>query len=107
MQPETKFKLKLRPKIESLPKSNWVKIQQVSIRGVPDFLGCVNGKFVALELKKDSRAPISRLQLHFIKRVNKNGGFARVIYPENMNEVLEELWNFCYGAHLSPLLAGS
>lgn len=107
MQPETKFKLKLRPKLESLPKSNWVKIQQVSIRGVPDFLGCVNGKFVALELKKDGKAPISRLQKHFIDKVNRNKGFARVIYPENMNEILEELCKFCYGQPPTFLFSGS
>lgn len=90
-KPETVFKDRIRPHLEALPNSWWVKIQQVSIRGTPDFLGCINGQFVALELKKDAKAPIDKLQLYNLEKIDFAGGTAVVVFPENWDEVYEDL----------------
>ena len=48
--------------------------------GVPDILSCINGYFVAVEVKADNGIP-SELQLHTIKLIRDAGGFAFVLYP--------------------------
>lgn len=90
-KPETLFKERIRPRLKALPNSWWEKIQQVTIRGTPDILGCVSGVFVALELKMDEKAPIEPLQIHKLKRIEKAGGIALVVYPENWDEVYMQL----------------
>ena len=90
-KPETLFKERIRPKLKKIPHSWWEKIQQVGIRGTPDFLGCVCGVFVALELKKDEKSKIDPLQVHKLKLIANAGGVAFVVSPENWEEVYAEL----------------
>ena len=88
-KPETLFKERIRPKLESLPNT-WVeKIQQKCIRGTPDFLCCISGVFVALELKVD--APIEPLQKHKLEKIAMCGGIAIVVTPENWDETYQFL----------------
>lgn len=75
-------------------------IQQVARRGIPDRLGCLNGKFFALEIKTcrenaEKRTGTTALQRYNVDKINRHGGFARFIYPENMDEVLDELFKWC------------
>jgi len=70
--------------------------QQLSVRGIPDRLGCIRGKLFALELKRskvEGRKTSGRivLQRHILNKITKAGGYARVVYPENWAEVLEDL----------------
>lgn len=46
--------------------------------GIPDFLACVAGRGVALELKVHPNFPTQR-QKHQIRRINEAGGIARVV----------------------------
>ena len=88
-KPETKFKERIYPLLKRLPNT-WVrKIQQVAIRGIPDFLMCVNGHFVALELKVDGR--LERLQGWNIGKIMNAKGTAIVVTPTNWEEVYERL----------------
>lgn len=48
--------------------------------GTPDILACVNGYFIAIEVKGEGGKP-SELQLEKIKQIRKAGGFAYVAYP--------------------------
>lgn len=66
-------------------------IQQVSIRGTPDLLICRNGKFVALELKRNEDGVVSKLQQYNIDLIGKAGGYAMVCMPENFDEIFEEI----------------
>ena len=50
--------------------------------GVPDVLSCVNGQFVAIELKASTGRP-SELQLHNLRRIHNAYGFAILVYPED------------------------
>lgn len=52
---------------------------------------CVNGMFVALELKKDSSEKADALQGHNIQTINKSGGIALVVCPENWKKVFKTL----------------
>ena len=56
--------------------------------GIPDLLACVNGKFVAIELKAPNGKP-SELQLYTIEQIKKAGGKAFVLYPKDFNEFKE------------------
>ena len=61
--------------------------------GVPDILSCINGYFVAVEVKADRGTP-SELQLHTIKQIRDAGGFAFVLYPsgyEFFKEFVDDL----------------
>lgn len=70
-----------------------VKVQQVAISGTPDILACINGRFVALELKRSKGAVISELQKHVLKKINDAGGLGLVVYPENWDEIKETIQN--------------
>lgn len=90
-KPETIFKNKIRPKLEALPNTWVCKIQQVGIRGDPDFVLCVNGIFVALELKKDAKEKADPLQLHKLEKIKNAGGWAFVVHPKNWLEIYAAL----------------
>ena len=53
-------------------------------KGISDFLLCVDGIYVAIELKAEDKKP-SAQQLQFIKEVIASGGIARVC--ETLGEV--------------------
>lgn len=61
--------------------------------GVPDLLCCINGYFVAIEVKAQNGKP-SELQIYEIKKIKKSYGFAAVVYPsgwERFKKFLDEL----------------
>lgn len=91
MQAETKFKIKVRKALETLPATWIVKTQQVAIRGTPDLLACVSGRFVALELKRSEDAEVAELQKYNIAKIRKAGGIAYLVDPANWEEVFKHL----------------
>jgi|TARA_R100000742_G_C4276918_1_gene98340 pantothenate kinase len=86
-KPETIFKEKVLEELREMKNSYWIKIQQLSIRGIPDIIGVVNGRFVALELKKSHQEKADKLQEYVLEEVDKAGGIALVTNPENFEEV--------------------
>lgn len=75
------------PHLKALPNTWVVKVQQVGIRGTPDILMCVNGMFVALELKRSMSEEPDQLQQHNLNAINKAKGIGLTLYPENWKEV--------------------
>ena len=64
-----------------------------SENGTPDILGCVNGYFLAIEVKAQDGKP-SELQLAKIDAIRKAGGFAYVAYPsgwERLKDIIDGL----------------
>ena len=60
------------------------------LSGVPDFIGCIKGKFIAVETKaRDNQQPTA-LQKMQMERINNAGGVAFVATPGNL-EKLEAL----------------
>lgn len=53
--------------------------------GVPDILACINGCFLAIEVKSDSGSP-SELQLRCISKIRLAGGCAFVLYPSGFEK---------------------
>lgn len=59
--------------------------------GTPDIIACVNGHFVAIEVKRPGGV-ISELQKYHIKAIQKSGGIAFVAYSlEETKQHLEKL----------------
>ena len=64
-----------------------------SENGTPDILACVNGYFLAIEVKADNGKP-TPLQLVKIDDIRKAGGFAYVVYPsgwERLKDIIDGL----------------
>ena len=60
--------------------------------GVPDFLCCVNGKFVAIEAKA-GKGQATALQLKNLQLVDASGGYSLIIREDNyayLERIIEE-----------------
>ena len=78
--------------LEELPNTWFTKTQQVAIRGTPDYLACINGVFVALELKRSRKEKMTgTLQEHHIKHINSSGGLGVFVFPENWEKMKDVL----------------
>lgn len=53
--------------------------------GIPDILACVNGYFVAIEVKAQNGKP-SDLQLYNVEKIREAGGIAIILYPDGFDE---------------------
>jgi hypothetical protein len=100
MQPETKFKIKVMADLKKLPHILFVKTQQVAIRGTPDILACIKGRFVALELKRSQEERADPLQAHNLDMIEFAGGLAYVVNPTNWPAVYEAMTSLAYHGHL-------
>ena len=89
-QPETLFKEKVISRLRTIKGLYFVKIQMVATRGIPDFLMCKSGQFIAWELKVKGNKP-DQLQAFNLKRIEEAGGISRVVYPETFEEEFEFL----------------
>ena len=87
-QPETLLKERVLADLRALPESYAVKIQQVSIRGIPDIFACICGCFVAIELKRDSKQKPEPLQIHELEKIKGARGIAIIVDPDNWPEAL-------------------
>lgn len=58
--------------------------------GVPDIVGCYQGKFFAIECKAGKNKP-TVLQQRNIDTIAAQGGMVKVINEDNMNEVTKWL----------------
>lgn len=54
--------------------------------GIPDLIACVNGHFVAIEVKAENGRP-SELQKYNIERIKANGGIAMIVYPKDFDRL--------------------
>jgi hypothetical protein len=98
-KPETAFKEKIRPYLDALPHAWFEKIQQASIRGTPDFLGTIRGRFFAIELKIDGEAP-DALQEYKLNQIAEAGGVGLVVTPSNWKVTYKKLAVFANGGEL-------
>ena len=101
MQAETTFNRKVGAKLKSYPQAWEFKTQEVSLRGIPDHLWCINGIMVALEGKMDEREPYKEvgrvvLQRYNLHKIRKAGGFAAFVTPQTFGQVFLQLEDFVY-----------
>ena len=89
---ENRFKTKLRNEIEDmLPGCMILHLDPNEIQGIPDLLILYQNKWAALEGKKNARASHRPNQEYYVDIMDRMS-FAAFIYPENKDEVLDELY---------------
>lgn len=88
---ENKFKTKLINELEEMfPGCIVVHLDPNEIQGIPDILILYKNKWAALEGKKSQFSPHQPNQNYYVDRMNRMS-YANFIYPENKEEVLDEL----------------
>lgn len=89
---ENKFQAKLIKELKDMfPGCIVMKNDSAYIQGIPDLLVLYNNKWGSLEVKKTQRAKHQPNQEYYVDKMN-DMSFSRFIYPENKDEVLEELY---------------
>jgi hypothetical protein len=88
---ENKFQANLKKKIkEMFPGCIVTKLDSGDIQGIPDLLILYKDRWATLENKKSEKAARQPNQEYYVDKMN-NMSFSRFIYPENEEEVLDEL----------------
>jgi len=93
--PENKFKDELKRKLNNFPNQFHFTKEALALRGIPDIVGCINGKFFVLEVKASKYAKRTALQTYILSKVDRSGGFGAFIYPENSEDILQKLYAHC------------
>lgn len=95
---ETRFSNRVHEDLVALERMNYLwftKVQQVSIRGVPDYLICAGGVFVGLELKRADGIQPDALQTYNLRKIKIVGGFSFTANPDNWNEIYSAIVDTC------------
>ncbi|MBR1734963.1 MAG: hypothetical protein IJ730_05905 [Alphaproteobacteria bacterium] len=88
---ENSFQAKLIKQLKAdYPGSIITKLDANHIQGIPDLLILYENKWAVLECKRSANASHQPNQDYYINKMN-NMSFAAVIYPENKEEVLNDL----------------
>jgi hypothetical protein len=88
-QRETKYKLKV-----IFPGCIVKRNSTDDIQGFPDITVFYQGRFAMLEFKRSESASKRPNQEYWIEQIRGIGGFADFIYPENEQEIFDELKEF-------------
>jgi pantoate kinase len=89
--PEVKVKKKIRKLLDDAGAYYAMPIGTgYGNSGVPDFLICHKGRFIAVEAKAGSNKPTALQELH-LARIRAAGGIALVINETNMDLLQKEL----------------
>lgn len=94
---ENRFKSKLIREIEEmLPGAIVVHLDPNEIQGIPDLLVLYKDRWASLEGKKSADAPARPNQPYYVDLMDQMS-FSRFIFPENKDQVLDELYcHFMY-----------
>ncbi len=98
---EAAFERKVRALLKSLPGS-YVPDKEISTsqRGIPDIVCCINSVYCALEVKKNEEQALKKtgrivLQKYTLGDIESAGGFAAIVWPGNLELVMDELRFYC------------
>lgn len=88
---ENEFQSNLKKELkEMFPGCIVTKMDPGDIQGIPDLLILYNKHWATLENKKDAKAMHRPNQDYYVNKMNEMS-FSRFIYPENKEEVLNDL----------------
>lgn len=88
---ESKFQAELKKELkEMFPGCIVTKLDSSDIQGIPDLLVLYKNKWATLENKRSKDAPKRPNQEYYVEKMNEMS-FSRFIYPENKEEILNEL----------------
>ena len=84
---EAKFKRQVIKDLNLLENTYWFVKEAKSIRGIPDIICCINGRFVALELKRNRAEGAKNtgriaLQKHNLNRIRECSGEGFIVWPD-------------------------
>lgn len=96
MAAEKIFENQIKNFLKSLPNTYYFKYWAgpYSKSGIPDIIACVNGRFVAIEVKAENGHP-SELQKRNIRLIQESNGYACIVYPKDFEKLKEELIRLC------------
>lgn len=63
--------------------------------GTPDIIACVNGRFVAIEVKAENGKP-SELQLYHLEQIRNAGGISYLLYPKDFEQFKKDMEELKY-----------
>lgn len=85
--PEAKFQTNVViPFLERLPKTDFTKIQQLSLCGDPDLFIVCNSFAIYMELKKAKSEKAKKLQRFKLLKGQRAGAYSMVVSPENWSD---------------------
>ena len=85
------FQDKLKKELKELfPGCIVTKLDSGDIQGIPDLLILYKNKWATLENKRSTKATKQPNQEYYVNKMDEMS-FSRFIYPENKEEVLDEL----------------
>ena len=88
---ESKFQADLKKELKTMfPGCIVTKLDSGDIQGIPDLLILYKNKWATLENKRSATASKSPTQEYYVNKMNEMS-FSRFIFPENKEEVLNEL----------------
>ncbi len=91
MKLESAFKKDFVNRIEEIhPEAIIINVDPTNFRSFPDTIVLLGDRWAAFEIKRYARAS-KRPNQNFYIDLLENISFARFVYPENMEEVLDEL----------------
>lgn len=73
------------------PKAIVKKNDSGYIQGIPDLSVDIGPYSYHLEVKRSGTAPYRPNQEYYLDKYNSTGGWARTIYPENKEAILDEM----------------
>lgn len=89
---ESKFQHDLKKKLKDMfPGCIVTKLDSSDIQGIPDLLILYKNKWATLENKRSKNASKRPNQEYYVNKMDEMS-FSRFIYPENEEEVLNELY---------------
>lgn len=93
-KPESLLRDKIFKRLDKLPDSYWEKIEQISIRGTADIVGCFMGIFYWIEVKMEFSEKIAErehLQLYKMGEIIKAGGAGLLFTEKNWKHHCDRL----------------
>ncbi|MCR1953044.1 VRR-NUC domain-containing protein [Clostridium sp. DSM 100503] len=96
MAAEKTFENEIKKFLNKLPNTWYFKVWSgpYSKSGIPDIIACINGHFVALEVKAEN-GHASELQKRNIRLINESNGIAYIVYPKDFENLKERLIELC------------
>lgn len=88
---ENEYQRHLKKRLkQEFPNSIVTKMDANDIQGIPDILILHNKNWAALECKKDAQASKRPNQEYYVEKMD-GMSFARFVYPDNEEDVINEL----------------
>jgi len=90
-QKESILKQKIMRMLFNLPNSIWERIEQKSIKGTPDIIGCYKGRSFWLEVKNKIKKVknYEKIQIIKLNKHTKAGGVSMILTQDNYKQEIE------------------